>query len=86
VDLGVPALHALVLEDLLHLAFRHVALGQHDLAELLGRDAQLLHLLLEPEAFVDLLEGGEPQLDGDRAEVKVLVRFRHKRGSALELF
>jgi hypothetical protein len=46
-DGGVAALHPLVLEDLLHLAFGDVALGQHDLAELLGGDAELLHLLLE---------------------------------------
>jgi hypothetical protein len=58
-DGGVAALHPLVLEDLLHLAFGDVALGQHDFAQLLGGDAQLLHLLLEAEALVDLLQRGE---------------------------
>jgi hypothetical protein len=82
----VAALHALVLEDLLHLAVGHVALGQHDLAQLLRGDAELLHLLLKAKALVDLLQRGEAKLDGDGPEVKILVRFRHRVGSTLELF
>jgi hypothetical protein len=76
----VAALHPLVLEDLLHLAFGDVALGQHDFAELLRGDAQFLHLFLETEALVDFLQRGEAELDGDGAEVQILVLFCHRRG------